>query len=401
VAGLVAAAAAVVAVGAVTFGLLLTTDLDAGGSALLCAGLVLTGLVFAGVSAIASQVSSAARSASAIGKAAVGAAVVLRAVGDVQGPRSTSVWSWLSPFGWAQATAPYTLDRWWPLLVPVGAAVVTVGVAFALVGRRDHGSGLVAERLGRARGTVGGVVGLTWRRQRTSILAWSIAIVLTGVFVGVLAQSLVDFIETESQDVQQLFPAGENGAVASVFAVYVVFLAVMASAYAATAVGAARSEEVAGRAAAVLAAPVSRRRWLGAQVALAGGVAVVTMLVTGVLMGAAGARSLDDPGQLGDLLGAAAVTLPGVLVVLGVAVLLLGAAPRAFPVVWAYVAYVGLIGVLGGVLPDGADALSPFAYLPALPSEPMSWGPVAAVTAVGALLVVAGLAAFRRRDALG
>jgi ABC-2 type transport system permease protein len=146
---------------------------------------------------------------------------------------------------------------------------------------------------------------------------------------------------------------------------------------------------------------VSRRRWLGAQVALAGGVAVVTMLVTGVLMGAAGARSLDDPGQLGDLLGAAAVTLPGVLVVLGVAVLLLGAAPRAFPVVWAYVAYVGLIGVLGGVLPDGADALSPFAYLPALPSEPMSWGPVAAVTAVGALLVVAGLAAFRRRDALG
>lgn len=400
VAGLLAATAAVLAVGGLTFVGLLTTSLDPAGSALMCAAIVVVALVLAGASAVASQLAAHARTASSLGMAAIGVAFVLRAVGDVQGPQSTSVWTWLSPFGWSQATAPYTEDRWWPLLVGLAATAVSVALAFALAGRRDLGTGLLPDRPGREAGRLRGVVGLTWRRQRTAIWSWGFAIVLSGLLVGVLAAQIVDFI-ADQPAFEELYPGGVGGATASAFALYTVFLAVLAFAYLATAVGAAHQDETAGRAETLLALPLSRTRWLGSQLALATGAAVAMLLVAGLVMGLTAAASLDDPDQVATLVGAAAVTIPGVLVVLGVAVLVLGFAPRAFAVVWAYVAYVGVMAMFGDLLADGADAASPFTYLPALPAEPMSWTPVVVCSLVGLALVAGGLAGFRRRDLQG
>ncbi|MCC2336316.1 ABC transporter permease [Cellulomonas wangsupingiae] len=399
VAGLLAAATGVLVVGALLLVALLTTDLDPGGSVLMVASVVVVALVLASATAVAAQLTTHARTSSAIGMALLGLAFVLRAVGDVQGPRSTSVWTWLSPFGWSQATAPYTLDRWWPLAVGVAAVAVNVGVAAVLVRRRDLGTGLLPERLGPARGRVGGLVGLTWRRQRTSVLAWGAGVVGTGALIGLLASAVVDFVAEGSE--LAVILGDVDDAVAAAFGLYVVFIAVVAAAYVGTAVGAARAEERSGRAAGLLALPVSRVRWLGAQVGLAAVAATVMLLLAGVVMGAGAASTLDDASQVGRLLGAAAVTVPGVLLVLGVATALLGLLPRATGAVWLYVAYVGTVGLFGELLPDGVDALSPFTHLPALPAAPMDWPPVLGVTAVAALLVVAGLAGVRRRDVDG
>jgi len=397
VAGLVAAAAGVLAVGALTFVALLTTSLDAGGSALMCAGIVVAALVLAGASAVASQLSAHARTASALGMAAIGVAFVLRAVGDVQAFESGSVWSWLSPFGWSQATAPYTEDRWWPLLIGLAATAVSVAFAFALVGRRDLGTGLLPDRPGRAHGRLRGIVDLTWRRQRTSIVSWAVATILCGALVGVLAEQISNFVDDQVA-LTDLFPEGAAGAIDAAFSLYSVFLAVLAFSYATTAVGAVRGEETSGRAETMLALPVSRTRWLGAQLGLALVASVVMLLVAGLAMGLTAAASLSDSSQVGRLVGAAAVTIPGVLCVLGVAVLVLGFAPRAFVAVWAYVAYVAVMAMFAALLPDGFDVASPFTYLPALPSEEMSWAPVLACTAVGLVAGLVGIAGFRRRD---
>jgi ABC-2 type transport system permease protein len=397
VAGLVAATAGVLAVGALTFVVLLSTPLDPEGSALMCASVVVAALVLAGASAVASQLSAHARTASSLGMAAIGVAFLLRAVGDVLGPESTSVWTWLSPFGWSQATAPYTEDRWWPLLVGVAATAVSVALAFVLVGRRDLGTGLLPERPGREHGRLRGVVGLTWRRQRASIWSWGVAVVLFGLLVGVLADQIAEFVDEQSA-LTDLFPDGVAGATSAAFALYSVMLAVLAFAYAATAVGAARAEETSGRAETMLALPLSRTRWLGSQLGLALAAAVTMLLMAGLVMGLTAAASLDDSSQVATLVGATAVTIPGVLCVFGVAVLVLGFAPRAFAVVWAYVAYVGVMAMFGELLPEGFDAASPFTYLPALPAEPMSWAPVLACTALGLLAGGVGMVAFRRRD---
>ncbi|WP_231495969.1 ABC transporter permease [Cellulomonas sp. HZM] len=395
-AGLGAAVVAVLAVGGATFVLLLATSLDPAGSALMCCAVVAVGLVFAAVGAVTSQLAAQARSASGLGMAAIGVALVLRAVGDIRGPESTSVWTWLSPFGWSQATAPYTLDRWWPLVVPVVVAGALVVVAFALAARRDLGAGVLPDRAGRAHGRIGTVLGLTWRRQRTSILSWGAATVLSGAVIGLLASAVQDFVD-DQPSLGDLLPPGADP-VASAFALYAVFLGVLALCYAATAVGAARVDEDAGRAATLLALPVARARWLGAQVLLAATAVVVMLVVAGLVMGATAASTLGSPDQVGTLLGAATVTVPGALVVLGVAVAVLGWLPRAFAAVWAYVAYVGVMSMFGEVLPDGSDALSPYTYLPRLPADDMSWPPVVVCLLVAAALVTVGLAGFRRRD---
>ena len=402
VAGLVAATVATVAVGALTLVALVSTGLDVVGSLALTGGIVMVGLVFAGVSAVASQLSAHGRAASSIAMAVLGVAFLLRAVGDVRGPESTSVLTWLSPFGWAQATRAYVDERFWPLAIGLVVTAVLVALAFWLVGRRDLGTGLLAERLGRreASARLTGMVALTLRRQAGAIASWGVGIVVMGVFIGLLAGELVDFIADEPQ-LGQLFPTGPQGAAASAFALYAVFLAVLAGAYAATAVAAARSEETANRGAIVLAGPVSRVRWLGAQVGVAAAAATVIMLVTGLLMGLTASATLGDETSVGDLVGAAAVTLPGVGVVLGVAVVVFGVVPRAYGLVWAYVTYVGVVGLFAELLPDGSDVLSPFTYTPQLPAEPMDWPPVLVLSAVAVGLIWAGLAAFRRRDVVG
>ena len=401
VAGLVAAVVATVVVGGLTFLALLSTGLDPVGSLALTGGIVMVGLVFAGISAVASQLTAHARAASSLGMAALGVAFLLRAVGDVRGPESTSVLTWLSPFGWAQATRAYVDERFWPLAIGVVVAAVLVAVAFWLVGRRDMGTGLLAERLGRPRASarLSGMVALTLRRQSGAIMSWGVGIVVMGVFIGLLAGEIVDFVADEPQ-LAQMFPTGPNGAAASAFALYTVFLAVMAGAYAATAVHAARTEENATRGAIVLAGPVSRVRWLGSQVGVAAVAAAVLMLVTGLLMGVTATASLGER-SVAQLVGATAVTLPAVGIMLGVAVVVMGVAPHAFGLVWAYVTYVGVVGLFAALLPDGSDVLSPFTYTPQLPAEAMDWPPVLVLAVIAVALNAAGLAAFRRRDVVG
>ncbi|KSW21842.1 ABC transporter permease [Cellulomonas sp. B6] len=399
VAGMLATASSVLVVGVVLLAALLTTPLDPAGSALLAASVVAAALVLGAVTAVAAQLTTHARTVRVLGTAALGVAFVLRAVGDVRGPRSTSVWTWLSPFGWSQATAPYTLDRWWPLAVSALAVVAAVGLAAVLVRRRDVGTGLLADRRGPARGRVAGLVGLTCRRQRTSVLSWGAGVVLTGGLVGVLASAVVRFVD-EEPSMSVLLGDGSD-AVGAAFGLYTVFLAVLAGAYAATAVGAAVADERSGRATAVLALPVSRARWLGAQVACAAVAATTMLLLAGLVMGVGAALALDDASQVGRLLGATAGAVPGVLVVLGVATAVAGLAPRAYTGVWLYVAYVGTLGMFAALLPAGVDALSPFAHLPALPAQPPDGRAVAAVAAVAVLLAAAGLVGVRHRDLEG
>ena len=79
--------------------------------------------------------------------ALLGLSFVVRAVGDV----GDGTVSWLSPMGWAQSVRPFAGERWWPLLLLAAGTVALVGVAYALLARRDLGGGLVAARPGSRR----------------------------------------------------------------------------------------------------------------------------------------------------------------------------------------------------------------------------------------------------------
>jgi ABC-2 type transport system permease protein len=387
------------AIGGALAAALVATGLPVAGAVAFGLGCALVGLTFGALAAVAAQLVAHARTASMLGLAAIGAGYVLRAVGDVRAPESGSVLSWLSPFGWSQATRAWVAERWWPLLLPVLASAAAFAVAALLAERRDLGTGLLPARAGRAGASprLTGVAAVTLRRLAGALAGWTVGVLAVCALVGVLAREVVQFIEDEPA-LAAFFPEGSGAAADTALARYLQVAVALAAAAAVQGVAAVRAEEVAGRAAHVLAGPVGRARWLGAQLGVVLGGAALMVVLGGLVMGVTAASTLDDPALVGRLVGAAAAQLPALAVVAGVAVLVLGAAPRAFGLAWAFLGYVALTAMLGGVLPDGSDLASPLRYTPMLPAEPVDRPAVLVLAALAAVLLAAGVRAFGRRD---
>jgi ABC-2 type transport system permease protein len=121
------------------------------GSLVFAAAIVATGLAFAGVTTITVQLSQYSPAAAGMAGGVLGLAYLLRAGGDMAERGGTAL-SWTSPLAWPQQTAPFVLDRWWPLALSLGFAVVTTAIGFVLAERRDLGASWFATRPGAAQG---------------------------------------------------------------------------------------------------------------------------------------------------------------------------------------------------------------------------------------------------------
>ena len=101
------------------------------------------------------------------------------------------------------------------------------------------------------------------------------------------------------------------------------------------------------------------------------------------------------------LAGAGLAQVPAVWVMAGLAVGVFGLAPRiAVPVAWTALGVAALITLLGpGIrLSHWVLDVSPFSHIPKLPGAAVTVAPLAWLVGVAAVLAVAGLAGFRRRD---
>ncbi len=161
-----------------------------------------------------------------------------------------------------------------------------------------------------------------------------------------------------------------------------------------------RSEEAAGRAEAVLAAPVSRRRWAGGHVAVAAAGTVGILALAGAGVGVGYAAIVGEWEWVARMLGAGLVMVPAMWIIGGVALVAYGISPKLALASWGYYAFVLVVGMLGALLelPQWVLNLSPFEHVPAIPSEAMSWGPVVVLVATAAALAAVGFGALRRRD---
>jgi ABC-2 type transport system permease protein len=173
-----------------------------------------------------------------------------------------------------------------------------------------------------------------------------------------------------------------------------------AAAFAVASVLRLRSEESAGRMELLLATPVARGRLLAAGVTVSAAGAAVLLLAAGVGDGIAAAAVSGDSGVIGRDVAAALVHLPAVLVVAGFAALLVGFLPRWTGLAWLLVVWVALAGMFGPLLglPGWALKLSPFGWTPKVPAETADVGSLAGLLVVAAVLLLAALTAFRRRD---
>jgi ABC-2 type transport system permease protein len=369
------------------------------------------GVVFAGVAAVTVQLSSTTRGASGLAAAVLGLAFVLSGVGnmlgtvDASGLRLVSAWpAWLSPMGWGQQMRPFGGDNWWPVGLFALAFVVLIGAASMLAIRRDVGSSIFTERRGHAEAArgLGSPFGLVWRLQRGALLGWAVGLLGFGLVFGAIIDEMKDIGGAGAEWYARM---GGSEQIIDAYRASIIAMAGMAVAiYAVQVLLRMRTEEADGRLEPVLAAAVSRPRWLVANLLNAGLGAVALLLVFTVSMAlAAGAVLADIPAQLRALLGAGLVQLPAILLIAGAVIALTALLPRAAGALsWALLLLSILLGPLFGAatlqLPAWAQNLSPFTHTPKLPAAELTALPVLSLIAVSAACVAAGLAWFRHRN---
>ena len=355
-------------------------------------------IAFAAVAALTAQLTEHSRGATGMAVVAFAAFFVIRTIGDI---RENAI-RWFSPIGWAQGVRPFADERWWMLLLPLAFAAVLIAAAFALIAHRDVGAGLLPTRKGHPRASAFLVrpMGLALRLQRGSLIAWAVGLFVFGAMIGSLAIEAQRMLE--ALDVYKDYFTTTAGAnlVETFLAAYMSFIAMTAIGYALQSITQLRTEESKGRVEPLLAGSLSRTRWAASQIGATFIGSLIVLGAAGVGAGMTYSASIGDESQFLPVLGAMLAYLPAVWILVGLAVALSGAAPRAYGIVWIAFGWVVVIGMLGPLLglPEWTADWTPFAHTPQLPAEQLTAAPLLVMTAIVVVLLTIGLAAFRRRD---
>jgi ABC-2 type transport system permease protein len=386
---------AATATGLIGFAGLATVDVPLAGSAAFCAALVGSALVFAGVAAVAAQLSPSARFARGLAFGVLGAAFALRAVGDA----GAEELSWLSPLGWSLQVRPYAGDRWWVLVLHLVTALVLIAVAYVLLARRDVGAGLLAERTGPSMAApwLRGVFGLAWRLDRGSVLVWTVGLCLYGLLVGSVVHGVADEIGDSPVAHDIVVRLGGVEALEDAFVtVAFTMLAMLTSAMGVSLALRLHQEEAGQRAEPLLAAAVSRSRWLASHLVIAVLATGVAMLATAWAVGLPyGVAAGDVNATMLQTLGTAAAQLPAVWLPIALTAAVFAVAPRFTPAVWAVLASFVALYLLGSIagFPQWLRNLEPFVHTAGLTPAPLLWLLVFDAALCGAAFVM-----FGRRD---
>ncbi|MGI5521107.1 ABC transporter permease [Micromonospora sp. CA-259024] len=368
-------------------------------------GLALIGVYFVAAGTLAAQLFPARAGASGAAAALLGAGLLLRMVGD--GVDALGWLRWLSPFGLVALSRPYAANRVLPLAVLAVAAAALLAAAVVAARRRDVGSGWLSASTGRRPRLwlLGSVAGFAARRMVRPLLGWTTGLAAYYLLIGLLAVSMTGFLADNPRfaDLAAQAGFGSLGSVEGYAAALFALLAIPAGVFAAGRLATVAADEADGRLTLLHAQPVTRGRFLLAELAVTGCGTTALVTLAGLATWA-GAAAVDAPLGLDAALAGAVNVLPIALLGLGAAVFALGWLPRS-------VAAVGALPAAGGFLlrviadsigaPGWVGQVSPFAHLAAVPDSAPNWPATAVMVAVAVTLAALGAVGYRRRDLRG
>jgi ABC-2 type transport system permease protein len=226
-----------------------------------------------------------------------------------------------------------------------------------------------------------------------------VALASFGFMFGALANEVADPDGISDQRIE-MFGGSLDTVIDGFLGIVTLMIASLAAVVTVLGVQAMRSEETGGRAEPILATATSRWAWAG------GHVAVLALGVTALLAVAGFASGVGAWIAVGNGTYVAALTVahlahaPGVLVLLGLATLLYGVAPRAIGATWLLLGLGLFSGLFGPMvdLPQWLRNLTPTEYVGNPPLDEVSVGATFALATVAVTLAALGLTAFRRRD---
>lgn len=361
------------------------------------------GIAFAGVATVTAQLSPYSRTCTSLAGLILAVSFVVRGLGDMSRVQGGDLaWlSWLSPIGWAQQTAPYTLDRWWPLLLPLVFSVLAVALGSRLRARRDMAAGIIADRPGRTQAAtwLGSPLALAWRLQRGTILGWSVAMLTAGLVFGAFTRTIADTAGDMPVEILAVL-GGAMGITEGYLGFMGVYFAVIISVYGILAVTALRAEEAGYRTEPVLSTAVGRRAWLLSWVGVAAAGAFWLCLLAGLAEGVGAGLVTGEWSLLGPTVLGHSVQFAPVWLFIGLVAALYGLAPRMTGLVWL-VFISGSVLILFGRMIELDQVwlnLSPFEHVGQHPATEVGWTGVVVLAGMGVLLALLGALAFRHRD---
>lgn len=374
------------------------------GATLFGAGLAGTAMVAAALGVLAAQVFPERRSASGLAVGALLGGLLARMIAD--GVPALAWMAWLTPFGLSGRVAPFTEDRWLPLLVLAALVCATAALAVSAASGRDLGRGRLDGRDRRTAHSrlLTALPGIAIHRVRRPLALWAAGVVAYFLLIGLLATAMTDFLRDNPSFADLAAQAGfaALGSVEGYVSALYTLLAVAIGAFAAGRVAATAADEAAGRLVLLYSRPVGRTRWAATEATAIALASLVLAAAAAVAAWAGTAWAGADVGA-GEALAGAVSVLPVALLCLGAALAALGWAPSA-------VLPVGILPAAGGYLllvladtfdwPGAVRWFSPFAHLGAVPAGPWNVPGTMGMLAVAVVLAVTGAARYARRDLL-
>jgi len=408
------------------------------GSMIWGASLGAIGLFSAALAALFSQLCSSSRTALGLSFATLAFLYLMRAPGDMQikvvsGQIVTGdmeILSLISPLGLILRTEAYVNDYWWPVFVVLATTIVVAIVSFYFNSIRDIDQGIVPARRGKAHGSslMRSPYGLSFKLLRTAIIVWVVGMFILGASYGTVAGEVDQFMASNEMWQQLMIgPAGIEAAtgaglspeqildtikqevakkgytltelymstitnIMGVFTLVPLFIFMLR----------AKAEERDTRAELLIATPVSRIKYLAGYAGIAFLSAVVIQFFMTVGLYSMAIYELPDPSELSwqFMFSANMVYLPAQWIMLGLAILLLGLLPKATGIVWGYFTASLFIMFFGrmNIFPDWLQKLSPFGYVPQLPIDKINYLTLGLMTAIAAVMTVAGFFFYSKRD---
>ncbi|MFC6146932.1 hypothetical protein [Corynebacterium nasicanis] len=305
---------------------------------------------------------------------------------------------WLSPLGWKTLVGPYVADDWYALGILAAVCLGAAGLGLAAEQRREYGSALIplpAFLPVRTR-RIHGPLHLAVMLNRSTILTWAIVIGgLTAFFIA-LTGSLSEWMEAEA-NVGKIFKDifGE-GDMKSEFIGYILkLMGILIATMGVQVIVTYRSGEVDRTV--DLQRSTGLRRWIPLAASSLVSIAGLLLAVIAALGGGALGLWTQETTVAGDYNSLVPSTwgqLAPVLLLTGVAIAIVGLAPRFTHLAWAPVVASAVLTLFGPVFsaPQWLINLSPFEY------SDSPWSTHLAIAAAAIVLIGAGWWGSQRRE---
>jgi ABC-2 type transport system permease protein len=287
-------------------------------------------------------------------------------------------------------------------MIAVSAAISAA--AYYLNTKRDMDQGFIPVKPGRAyaKGYMRSPFGFAWRLMRGTLIAWSLGMFALSASYGAVMGDVETFIG-DNEFFQQIIPQSPDFEQAELFMTMInAMMAIVCAVPVFVIIFKLRSEERELRAEHIISRSVSRYRYIAGFTAMAFAASVIAPFMSAAGLYSAASSVMENPVAFGSILKAIFVYVPAIWVMIGVAVLAVGAFPKAAALCWAYFAFAFFSAYLGAAMgmPEGLVKSTPFGWIPQLPLDEVHALTLVILSCIAVVLTLIGSMFYRKRDML-